>query len=1208
MTQHIQKKRSKVLMVLVSFFIAIFALLLVVGTMTVAAQNNLLQNGDFEEGTASWSLWGGDYSVTDGVFQIAVDAGHVDPWDGGVEQAVGIVTGTRYFVALRARADRAITVPVALQEAVDPWTGYFYQDVPLSTTMQTYAYTFVSDYTDPAALFNISLGALDAFTMWVEYVVLEPYANLVTNGDFEDGTVDPWWSGDNTVITVTAGGELHVTVTGGGIEEWEGGMGQSSVGLVEGGIYKLSFDARANQTVTPSVLMQQPVDPWAEYLRAEIPLTTITQTYEYAFEASTTDSAGQLFFVLGGLGSMDVWLDNVVIEPWNNGLEAGDFEDGIAPWFFWDDVSAVVDNGMAVITSTGTSGAFERAGTVVAEGSRYVFVLQARASEAITVPLSVQLNVDPYTEYLRCEVPLTTEMQTHVCEDVISDYTDESAAFVFMVGDLGPFTMWVDEVRLETRGVPVEPEPPVPPLAVRVNQVGYLPGAAKRASIGGEPGTLLTPLLWEVVDSTDTVVLSGTTELFGFDTASGQDVHIADFSDLTATGVYTLRVGNKNSYPFEIGASIYQTMTYDALSYFYYARSGTPVTMPYAGNAEWTHPAGHLSLGVNDGDYDVPCFDGTEGGVVWSGACTNTLGLTYTLNVTGGWYDAGDYGKYMVPGGFATYLLLNQYERSQHVAYADAAAFDDGTMNIPENDNDVPDLLDEARWEIEFLLKMQVPDGATIEMLNAEGDGTYPDSTLAGMVHHKIHGEDYDTWAVGPDQDATARHLYPPSTAATLHLAAIAGQAARIWETIDPVFSAQCLAAAEKAWQAAVAHPELYFPGALSTGGGDYGDTRVTDEFYWAAAELFITTGEQEYLDYLLASPHFLDMPYQQSGEGFVSMVWPDSGAFGTMSLLVVPNTLTDTLVLEAAGNLLSTADRYLDIQNSEGHLVPYRRVPQYPWGSSYYVLNNTIIIGLAYDLTGDEAYLNGVSESMDYILGRNPLAKSYVSGHGEDPLQNPHHAFWASLSGPPPGVLAGGPYRGGGWDPTAAAELQDCVGQTCYIDHVDSWSTNEVTIYWNASLAWVASFLNENQSFQTPVTFDTTHTEQVDLRHLYPATYTVTYQTVVHAETDVISEVYVTYTLDSELTAVDLTRTNDAGTVHLPPTTYWYIDGLSAGETITLTLVTTGTTQDNILALLTKDELSTQIVAYDGQATRGPWILETDLLKYKVYLPVVIK
>ena len=121
---------------------------------------------------------------------------------------------------------------------------------------------------------------------------------------------------------------------------------------------------------------------------------------------------------------------------------------------------------------------------------------------------------------------------------------------------------------------------------------------------------------------------------------------------------------------------------------------------------------------------------------------------------------------------------------------------------------------------------------------------------------------------------------------------------------------------------------------------------------------------------------------------------------------------------------------------------------------------------GLAYDLTGKAVYLNSVSESMDYLLGRNPVDKSYVSGYGANPLTNPHHRFWAhqkdaSFPPPPPGAVSGGP-NSGLEDPLAQTRLPGCAPQTCYLDDIDSWSTNEITINWNAPLAWVTAFLDE--------------------------------------------------------------------------------------------------------------------------------------------------
>ena len=103
----------------------------------------------------------------------------------------------------------------------------------------------------------------------------------------------------------------------------------------------------------------------------------------------------------------------------------------------------------------------------------------------------------------------------------------------------------------------------------------------------------------------------------------------------------------------------------------------------------------------------------------------------------------------------------------------------------------------------------------------------------------------------------------------------------------------------------------------------------------------------------------------------------------------------------------------------------------------------------------------------MNYILGRNPLDKSYVTGYGERPLLNPHHRFWAHQANPafpppPPGVLSGGP-NSGLQDPyVQAAGLAGCAPEKCYADNIEAWSANEEAINWNAPLAWVTAFLDE--------------------------------------------------------------------------------------------------------------------------------------------------
>ncbi len=571
---------------------------------------------------------------------------------------------------------------------------------------------------------------------------------------------------------------------------------------------------------------------------------------------------------------------------------------------------------------------------------------------------------------------------------------------------------------------------------VRVNQVGYLPGAIKHATIVSPSAT---PLTWALRDAAGTVAATGTTSVFGDDATSGDHVHIADFSAYQQTGAgFTLVVGTDESHPFTISADIYRQLKYDALAYFYHNRSGIPIEMPYAGGVEWTRPAGHAGLAPNKGDTSVPCAP--------------DIGCTYSLDVSGGWYDAGDHGKYVVNAGISVWTLMNQYERATY--YGSTAPFADGTMNIPENRNGIPDLLDEIRWEMDFLFRMQVPEG----------------QPLSGMVHHKIHDAAWTGLPLRPDQDPQQRQLRPPSTAATLNLAATAAQCARIWKTFDQSFSERCLQAAERAWRAALAHPEVYAPHSDNVGGGPYGDTNLGDEFYWAAAELYVTTHASEYREFIRQSPYYLSMPTTFGEHSAPAMTWAVTQALGTITLATVHDAAHEQESSAARQSIVDAANVFVGILEQQGYRVPFAPGPdrKYSWGSNSFVLNNMLIVALAYDFTKDALYLHGVVDGMDYLLGRNALDKSYVSGYGADPLQNPHHRFWARQLDPafppvPPGVVSGGP-NSSLQDPyVQSLGIAGSPPQKCYVDHIESWSTNEITINWNAPLAWVTAFLDEH-------------------------------------------------------------------------------------------------------------------------------------------------
>ncbi|MDX3233328.1 glycoside hydrolase family 9 protein [Streptomyces sp. ME19-01-6] len=574
-----------------------------------------------------------------------------------------------------------------------------------------------------------------------------------------------------------------------------------------------------------------------------------------------------------------------------------------------------------------------------------------------------------------------------------------------------------------------DPRPDTGPR-VRVNQVGYLPFGPKHATVVTD-ATGSIP--WQVNNSAGVAVAAGASTPAGVDPSSGQQVHTLDFSAVTETGTgYTLSVDGQTSYPFDISATVYDQLRSDALHFFYVQRSGIPITDALAPG--YGRPAGHIGVHPNKGDTSVPCRPGAG---------------DYQLDVSGGWYDAGDEGKYVVSGAIATYQLLSEYERTLTAPRGRLGPPGDGDLRVPETGDGVPDILDEARWELEFLLRMQVPAGRP----------------LAGMAHHKVHDDNWTGLPLPPHQDQQPRHLHPPSTAATLDLAAVAAQGARLYAPYDQGFAQRCRTAARTAWAAAQAHQDLFADRADAIGGGPYDDADVTDEFFWAAAELFVTTGEQTFLDAVRASPYATGEAFLPSGFG-----WQQVAALGRLDLATVPSPLPDADRNAARASVVAAADRYLATARGQAYGMPLGE-GDYVQGSNSVVLNKLVVIATAFDLTGDQRYRDGVLEGLDYLFGRNALNQFYVTGYGEHHSHRQHsrlygHQIDPASPRPPAGSLAGGPSVGLE-DPRASRLLIDRTvdpprrpaPQFCYLDDIRSWSTNEVAINWNAALSWVVSF-----------------------------------------------------------------------------------------------------------------------------------------------------
>lgn len=894
--------------------------------------------------------------------------------------------------------------------------------------------------------------------------------------DFDDADL-AGWSGYNTAgefVVEVSDGELCSTFSG-GENPWDIAVQKEALSFERGTRYTLTFDARATQAI--HIPIQAGGDA-PQVFETTATLLPDMQSFSFEFTSEFNTRAGRISFEVGGHNEpITMCVDNVSLQANSHhnvapetapaSPKATEKQETMvldtqfsSPQDQWGPhgVSAENQTDSNLCLSVPAGGARWNAGlsyngVAINAGDSYRLTFTARTNPSADVRVLVGEAGGQYRTVLDTVVDLGPQDQEYSYTftpalDLAAD-TDAPGQVAFHLGGSPTdYEFCISHVSL-TKDVESEAYLPDTGSRVRVNQVGYLPDGPKQATLVTDSAE---PVDFQVLDADKNSVFEGKSSVFGPDKMSGLTVHIADFSEFSTPGLYTVTSQGEESYEFSVGADIYDQLRYDTLNFFYLARSGIEIDEALVG-PQYARSAGHLNNpegtlndSANRGDYGVPCLTPEEEGDSWAyGDWSCPEG--YALDVVGGWYDAGDHGKYVVTGGISVAQLLSAYERTLYAPSA-TNALGDSTLTIPERGNGVPDILDEARWELEFMMSMQVPEGAP----------------LAGMVHHKIHDVGWTGLPLFPEDASKPRRLHRPSTAATLNLAASAAHGARLFAEFDPDFADRLLEAARRAWEAAQDNPELYAPAeAGNNGGGPYDDDEVGDEFYWASAELYLTTGEDEFKDFLLSSPFHTAHVFYPEG-----IFWGNTAGLGRLSLAMVPSDLPG--LDEVRASVIGAADVHVEKQKKEGFGTVYSGFNgEYEWGSNSAVANNQIVLGVAYDLTGDPTYANAVIESMDYLLGRNALNISYVTGYGTVYAHNQHSRWFAAqllpdLPHPPPGSLAGGPNSvRNTWDPMIAglhSEGSDCAPQACYIDHIQSWSTNEITVNWNAALAWVASFV----------------------------------------------------------------------------------------------------------------------------------------------------
>jgi endoglucanase len=556
--------------------------------------------------------------------------------------------------------------------------------------------------------------------------------------------------------------------------------------------------------------------------------------------------------------------------------------------------------------------------------------------------------------------------------------------------------------------------------AVRINQLGYLPDGPKRATWVTD-GAVPVEFIIEATDGS--VVFRGRSQPWPNrpEPTSGLAVHVLDFSSVREQAhECRVVVGDQASHSFRVAAGLYDDLGRDALRLFYLLRSGCPIQDKLAPG--YGRPAGHLGKAPNRGDTAVPGWTGPEAARLYPDWLT-----TDDFDVSGGWYDAGDYGKYTVSAGIALWQLLNLAALIRRHAWADAGP-----------------ILEECRWGLDWMLRMQVPSG----------------QPLTGMAFHRVHGT---TWSPLPGwahEDPTMRVLHRPSTSATLHLAATGARGARLFSGIDPAYAVRLLVAARTAYGAAHVEPRLYAPDDEGRyGGGPYSDDSVDDDFYWAAAELWLATSEERYLADFSGSELHMAEVFDLAGFDFNRVAGPSR-----LDLAVEGAGLSDYDTIRQS--VIDAALRLLDLQEQQPWDQPYAPSDGWDWGSNGRILNNLVVLATAHTLTEDRRVYGGIAKGMDYLLGRNALGQSYVTGYGIDSTVHQRtrqfgHDLDAAFPPPPPGALAGGANSkdtpGFPSDPRLAGLPPQC----CYLDEPTSETTNDICIRWNAPLAFVATYLS---------------------------------------------------------------------------------------------------------------------------------------------------
>ena len=587
---------------------------------------------------------------------------------------------------------------------------------------------------------------------------------------------------------------------------------------------------------------------------------------------------------------------------------------------------------------------------------------------------------------------------------------------------------------------------------IKVNQVGYTCNGNKNAKVScfKKFGSLSGKRFEIVNQETEEVVFSDVLSNSTTDTKiSGEDIYEINFNSVTQQGTYYIRIPDANlnvsaltprdkennlktntliSVTFKIGDDIYNEMLSDMSKYYYYQRQGLDLQEKYAQQfaRENLHP-NDISV-KRWSDRNNPSAE--------------------TFDVSQGWYDAGDYGKYVSPAATSVENLLLAYELFPQ-------EFKKINPNIPETDktsdlySNAPAILSEIKWELDMLLKLEHSnkDGSFYVAANYKDGTMYIEDTL------------YST----SDYNSSAKETDLRSHLATVDMSAMLAHAYIVYKDIPEYsdFAEQCLETSIRAWNWAN-NPVNEKHMSIGAGNRTYTFTQedLDRSMYWAAGTLFRASKFankdcSEYENYLISNCENENVNTCFTGN---SLGYSHKGrSFLGFFHYLYQNDNPSNQIKAVFSKFEPWRNRILNY-DSFGTDYPEWG---YWWGSNMVLAQSSMTLFLgSVVLEGIDnipiEVLNSNQSAFNYLLGVNPISFSYVSGYGENSVKNIYSAIYSKDAKLTPYQCPKG-YVTEGANSSNNRHLSKYNGK-CYMDSDAEWTTNENTIYGNAAMIFLTS------------------------------------------------------------------------------------------------------------------------------------------------------